>query len=158
MVLHADRVCDALVDITSACGTPPKGPECDLLIDDVSALAAIFANVMRVDYLRLRLDVVRSNACRKFHIDAVTARLVCTYRGTGTQYGVATMGATQTASSLCRLDRRSCYVGPAGRRVRYPVFSTVRLRSKEPVRRGWFSCSIPSRIPTRKQAGISCTE
>lgn len=91
VVLPADRVCDALVDITSACGTP-KGPERDLLIDDVSALAAIFANVMRVSYLRLRLDVVRSNACRKFHIDAVTARLVCTYRGTGTQYGFADIG------------------------------------------------------------------
>lgn len=92
VVLRADRVCDALIDITSACGTP-KGPERNLLIDDVSALAAIFANIMRVDYLRLRLDVVRSNACRKFHIDAVTARLVCTYRGTGTQYGFAEKGS-----------------------------------------------------------------
>ncbi|WP_424988154.1 DUF1826 domain-containing protein [Microbulbifer sp. S227A] len=92
IVLRADRVCEALVDIAGVCGTP-DGPERDLLIDDVSALAAIFANVMRVDYLRLRLDVVRGNACRKFHIDAVTARLVCTYRGTGTQYGIAGDGA-----------------------------------------------------------------
>jgi len=91
VVLPVDRVCDALVDITSACGTP-KGPERDFLIDDVSALAAIFANIMRVNYLRMRLDVVRSNACQKFHIDAVTARLVCTYRGTGTQYGFAGKG------------------------------------------------------------------
>lgn len=40
----------------------------------------------------LRLDVVTRNACRRFHIDAVTARLVCTYRGTGTRYGVSTGG------------------------------------------------------------------
>ncbi|WP_111732156.1 DUF1826 domain-containing protein [Roseovarius amoyensis] len=91
VVLPEDRVCDALMDITNACGTP-KGLERDLLISDVSTLAAIFANVMRVSYLRLRLDVVCSNACRKFHIDAVTARLVCTYRGTGTQYGFAGKG------------------------------------------------------------------
>ncbi|MEL7183288.1 MAG: DUF1826 domain-containing protein, partial [Pseudomonadota bacterium] len=29
---------------------------------------------------------------RKFHIDALTSRLVCTYRGTGTQYGTSLDG------------------------------------------------------------------
>ena len=42
--------------------------------------------------LRLRFDVVTGNACRKFHVDAITARLVCTYRGAGTQYGMSTDG------------------------------------------------------------------
>lgn len=92
LVLRADMVCEALANIVDVCGTP-VAPERDLLADDASALAAIFANVMGTEYLRLRLDVIRSNACRKFHIDAVTARLVCTYRGTGTQYGVSTNGA-----------------------------------------------------------------
>lgn len=91
LVLSADRVCEAVADIANHCGTP-NGADRDLLIEDVSALAAIFANVMQTTYLRLRLDVVRGNACRKFHIDAVTARLVCTYRGTGTQYGFADNG------------------------------------------------------------------
>ena len=59
-----------------------------MLIDDIAALASIFANLMDAQYLRLRLDVISTNACRKFHEDAVTARLICTYRGTGTQYGV----------------------------------------------------------------------
>ena len=95
LILRADRVCDALVEVTNLCNTP-TGPERDLLIDDVSALSAIFADVMQTTYLRLRLDVVRSNACRKFHIDAVTARLICTYRGTGTQYGISTDGAEPT--------------------------------------------------------------
>lgn len=40
-------------------------------------------------YVRLRLSRVTANACSKFHIDAITARLVCTYRGTGTQYGIS---------------------------------------------------------------------
>lgn len=91
IILRPEFVCEALVNITRACGLS-EGPERDLFIDDVSALAAIFADVMRVDYLRLRLDVINNNACRKFHIDAVTARLVCTYRGTGTQYGISTDG------------------------------------------------------------------
>ena len=42
----------------------------------------------------MRLDVITTNACRKFHIDNIVARLVCTYRGTGTQYGIVeTRGA-----------------------------------------------------------------
>ena len=55
-------------------------------------MADIFSDLMNARYLRLRLDAVTTNACRKFHIDAVTARLVCTYRGTGTQYGISTEG------------------------------------------------------------------
>lgn len=49
----------------------------------------IFARVMDTAYLHVRLDVVNSKACRKFHVDAVTARLVRTYRGTGMQYGTS---------------------------------------------------------------------
>lgn len=70
----------------------PDCSERDLLIEDTAALAAIFASVMDSTYLRLRFDVVNTNACRKFHVDAVTARLVCTYRGTGTQYGISENG------------------------------------------------------------------
>ncbi|NQY58873.1 DUF1826 domain-containing protein [Cognatishimia sp.] len=58
------------------------------LIQDIAALAQGFAKLMEAPYLRLRLDPIKTNACRKFHIDAVTARLVCTYRGQPTQYGI----------------------------------------------------------------------
>lgn len=71
----------------------PGGEQRDVLIDDIAALADVFAALMDTSYLRLRLDVVNDNACSKFHIDAVTARLVCTYRGTGTQYGISTDGS-----------------------------------------------------------------
>lgn len=63
------------------------------LMRDISAMATAFAGQMGASYLRLRLDVVTGNACWKFHIDAVTARLICTYRGAGTQYGIAHGGA-----------------------------------------------------------------
>ncbi len=67
-------------------GTPDCG-ERDAMVADVARLAEAFAATSNAPYLRLRLDVVTTNACRKFHIDAVMSRLVCTYRGTGTQYG-----------------------------------------------------------------------
>lgn len=91
VILRPEAVCDALIEI-SRFHQMPDGPERNMLIEDASALALIFADVMRCDHLQLRLDVIQSNACRKFHVDAVTARLVCTYRGTGTQYGISRNG------------------------------------------------------------------
>ncbi len=70
----------------------PNGTERAWLQDDIASLADIFCELMNANFLRLRLDVVTTNACRKYHTDAVTARLVCTYRGTGTQYGTSTDG------------------------------------------------------------------
>jgi hypothetical protein len=92
VILRPEAARDAALQICEGSGTP-DGAERDRLVDDIAALADVFAGQMRARWLRLRLDVVATNACRKFHIDAVTARLVCTYRGTGTQYGISTDGA-----------------------------------------------------------------
>ncbi|MEM6945045.1 MAG: DUF1826 domain-containing protein, partial [Pseudomonadota bacterium] len=92
MILRPDAVREALAETCELAGTP-SAPERDMLVDDTAALAAIFAEIMRAPYLRLRYDVVTTNACEKFHLDAVVARLICTYRGTGTQYGISTDGA-----------------------------------------------------------------
>lgn len=70
----------------------PKGAERDWLESDIASLARAFSTLMGAKFLRLRLDVVTTNSCRKFHIDAIKARLICTYRGTGTQYGNAIDG------------------------------------------------------------------
>ncbi|WP_372571623.1 DUF1826 domain-containing protein [Ruegeria jejuensis] len=67
-------------------------PERAWLEEDISDLATRFAEMMRAPYLRLRLDVITTDACKKFHIDAIHARLICTYRGTGTQYGISPDG------------------------------------------------------------------
>jgi hypothetical protein len=91
VILRPEAVCDALIEIANF-HKMPKGPERNMLIEDASALALIFGNLMRCNHVQLRLDVVDTNACSKFHIDAVTARLVCTYRGTGTQYGISENG------------------------------------------------------------------
>lgn len=65
---------------------------CETLAEDVSRLATLYAGNMSVDRVNLRFDVVNNNACRKFHQDNVAARLLCTYRGRGTQYGEITTG------------------------------------------------------------------
>lgn len=92
LVLQPQAVQAAMTDLVEAAGLP-NSTERSVLVDDIAALAHIFAEVMHAHYLRLRLDVISTNACRKFHIDAVTARLICTYRGSGTQYGISTDGA-----------------------------------------------------------------
>lgn len=79
-----DKICDA--------SGLPEGPERTWVQDDIVALADIFADLLDVQFLRFRLDVIATNACRKFHIDAIRARLICTYRGTGTQLGYARQG------------------------------------------------------------------
>ncbi|MEM9061518.1 MAG: DUF1826 domain-containing protein [Pseudomonadota bacterium] len=91
VILRAEKVQSATSQICDVCGTPDCA-ERARLIDDVAALADIFSGLMHAPYLMLRLDVIRSNACRKFHVDAVNARLICTYRGTGTQYGLSDNG------------------------------------------------------------------
>ncbi|KAJ55815.1 hypothetical protein ACMU_08555 [Actibacterium mucosum KCTC 23349] len=78
----------SLMPLVSATDAPAR----DWLVDDIAQLSRAFANLMEAPYLRLRLDAITTNACRKFHIDAVTARLVCTYRGQATQYGMAERG------------------------------------------------------------------
>ena len=87
-ILQPGAVRRAMYQLVEASGLEDTN-ERAMLVDDVAALADIFADLTEAPYLRLRLDVVTTNACRKFHIDALTSRLVCTYRGTGTQYGLA---------------------------------------------------------------------
>lgn len=88
-ILRPDALRPALAQILAPL---PNVPERALLLESIATLADQFAQVMRAPWLRLRLEVVIGNACRKFHVDNVTARLVCTYRGTGTQYGLAGRG------------------------------------------------------------------
>lgn len=56
------------------------------LIADIEKLCALFLPVAGTDKLALRIEVVTGNACRKFHGDYVTARLITTYCGSGTQW------------------------------------------------------------------------
>lgn len=91
VILHRSNVAAAVRELCDMAALP-AGAQRDWFETDIADLAHIFADLVKTRYLRLRLDVVTTNACRKFHLDAITARLVCTYRGTGTQYGLADRG------------------------------------------------------------------
>ncbi len=84
----------ALVDVQSvvsrACSQSGMEAEAlrEALTNDIGALTVAFSSVMKTDAVALRLDVITDDACRRFHTDNVEARLLCTYRGAGTQYGL----------------------------------------------------------------------
>lgn len=73
--------------IHAACdnaGTP-SGPHRDMLAGDIAALGVLMGQIMETPMVHVRLDVVSNNACRRFHVNAVAARMLCTYRGAGTE-------------------------------------------------------------------------
>ena len=126
VVLEPGTVREAVSRICDESGTP-ECAERERLINDTAALADIFMGLTPAPYLRLRFDVVTTNACRKFHIDAVTARLICTYRGTGTQYGISIDGA----------EPRRVFTVPTGcpillRGTLWPERPTSGLRHRSP--------------------------
>lgn len=91
VTLRPDMVRAAVLGLCENHNTPDDAMR-EALVDDIAALATVFAGLMDASFVKLRLDVVTANTCPKFHIDAITARLICTYRGTGTQYGASTNG------------------------------------------------------------------
>ncbi|MGC6400911.1 DUF1826 domain-containing protein [Sphingomonas sp. FW199] len=54
--------------------------------DDMARLAQVLADVADCTRLAIRLHVVETDACRKFHADYVTLRLLTTYRGRATEW------------------------------------------------------------------------
>jgi len=76
---------DALDALAAALPAPAS---MDLLADALR-LARMFGALTRSDHLRIRLDGITGDACRKFHVDAVGFRMLVTYAGPGTQW---TMG------------------------------------------------------------------
>jgi hypothetical protein len=53
---------------------------------DIAALTERFMAVMRIDAVRVRLEIITSNACKKVHADYTDVRLITTYAGPGTDY------------------------------------------------------------------------
>ena len=56
------------------------------LIDDMTLLIDIYRELLDCPRIGLRLEVLDSAMCPRFHVDKVGIRLLCTYRGVGTQW------------------------------------------------------------------------
>ncbi|MCC6008761.1 MAG: DUF1826 domain-containing protein [Rhodobacteraceae bacterium] len=82
----AGHVADVVTAACDAAGLKAH-PMRAWLAEDAGALGAIVAEVLESPFLGIRLDVIDTDACRRFHLDRVRARMLCTYRGTGTEYG-----------------------------------------------------------------------
>ena len=85
IVLPVVKVRSAVTELMNI-SEMPDCAERQLLLDDICLLAHEFDELFAPAYLRLRFDVLTTNKCPKFHIDHVAARVLCTYRGAGTEY------------------------------------------------------------------------
>lgn len=119
-ILTPHMVRDAALAACENAGLP-EWPERAVLADDIAALAHVFAEATGADWLQMRLEAVTDDACRRFHMDNVTARLVCTYRGPGTEFGFSADGGAPaqilhapTGSPLVMRGKRWREDPPAG--------------------------------------------
>ena len=96
---HVERVVHAACD---SAGTP-DGRHRDRLASDAAALALILSRIAAQPLIEVRLEVVDTDTCRKFHVDRVRCRMLCTYRGAGTQYGAAQPGADRDPREIRQL-------------------------------------------------------
>jgi len=79
------QIAEALGGALRASGFP-EGPARAALAQDIAALAERFCAILSLGALEVRIEVVSSDSCRKFHADYVSARLITTYVGAGTQW------------------------------------------------------------------------
>lgn len=89
----ATRLLNAHFD---ACGTPSGEPR-DAFVADIAGLVARFAELAATRTVRLRLDPITGDACRRWHRDCVPLRMICTYRGPGTLWVPPALGAAVLA-------------------------------------------------------------
>jgi hypothetical protein len=76
------------------CEQLPEGAPAEFLTD-IFRLSTLFGVLTRSETVRLRLDGITGDACKKFHVDAIGFRLLVTYAGPGTQW---VMGDPETTA------------------------------------------------------------
>ncbi len=64
----------------------PVADHRDVLIDDLQLLVDLFATLLDLDRVGLRVSVLGKAMCPRFHVDRVPCRLVTTYGGPGTEW------------------------------------------------------------------------
>lgn len=85
----------------------------DQFTDDIGRLCALFRPVANTAAIEIRLEIVTTDACRKFHGDYVTARLITTYAGAGTQW-LDSQDAARVADGLEPQSLRQLQPGDVG--------------------------------------------
>jgi hypothetical protein len=98
------------------------------LYADFRRLAGCFARLVSSVTVRMQLEHVTDDSCRKFYVDAVGLRLLCTYAGPGTEWIDAGGNVRRMAPMEVAIFKGSAFAG-AGPRVlhRSPPVSTGAL-------------------------------
>lgn len=83
------------------------------LARDIGLLARSIAAVTQAESVRVRLDRTESRMCPRFHADHVSYRLLCTYRGRGTEW-CAPENAERSIRRDAGIPDEDCRVIPTG--------------------------------------------
>lgn len=79
---------------------------------DIAMLAQHVAAIAGCDTVAIRLEIVETDACKRFHSDYVTARLISSYAGRGTQWlPDADAAALRNGADPARLTLRELGTG-----------------------------------------------
>lgn len=64
----------------------PDLPGRDALVGDLARLAELYGDLLGCPSVGLRFEVIPRAMCPRFHVDHVGIRLLCSYRGAGTEW------------------------------------------------------------------------
>jgi hypothetical protein len=97
-------VADVGAAVDAACGIAglAAGPARTALAAELGALAKMFGQLLQTDIVEARLDVIATDACHRFHVDRVRARLLCTLRGPGTEFALPAAADVRVVRPLAR--------------------------------------------------------
>lgn len=80
------RLDAASPDLAGLFPASANAPGARAFTEEIRLLARVYADLLDVERLGLRITVTRGAMCPRFHVDRVGMRMVCTYQGPGTEW------------------------------------------------------------------------
>lgn len=111
------------------------------LESDIAGLSCRYAAVTGMRAMHVRLAAIDGDACRSFHVDRLSFRLLCTYRGKGTQW--VSPGSPVEAGR--RPDVTASLEAAPDRINSMQTHSVAILRGREPDTEQQGCCTVPRR-------------
>lgn len=108
----------------------PAGAGRDALARDMARLAELLGDLLDCPQIALRLEVITGAMCPRLHVDRVGIRLLCTYRGPGTEW-IADAGVDRSklgSGSGGLPDMHSGLFAPDTRVETIPAFAVALLK------------------------------
>ena len=89
---QAERLANSSLRMTISPGqTPelgrlPPGAGREALVEDLRLMGEMLGELVDAKTIGLRLEIIRQAMCPRLHVDRVGMRMLCTYRGPGTEW------------------------------------------------------------------------